>query len=184
MATLKLRHLILFLLSFALLVLSDIPGGAMLLLFVWLQIALLLWKKPFTLKNQIKFSILFLFLLPTFFLWGAVNSFVSIYTKESHLVFILMYSLLSFILCFWITLFSVFSFAYAQEQQTLLSLLSECIQQVKNHKTIVLYLSLIVYLVTILPIPLAEDYRIALGIVVAHGILTFDQIKSLRAAHD
>jgi hypothetical protein len=65
-------------------------------------------------------------------LWGAVNSFVSIYTKESHLVFILMYSLLSFILCFWITLFFLFSFAFAKEQQTLLSLLSEWIYRKRS----------------------------------------------------
>ncbi len=179
MATLKLRHLILFMISFVLLVLSDVPGGAMLLLFVWLQMALLLWKKLFTFKNQIKISILFLFLLPTFFLWGAVNSFISIYIKESHFIFIMMYSLLSFILCFWITLFAVFSLAFAKEEEPVLNLFSESVKQIKCHKYIILYISLIVYLTSILPIPLAEDYRIALGIIVGHSILQWDHLKSL-----
>lgn len=183
MATLKLRHLILFMISFILLVLSDVSGGAMLLLFVWLQIALLLWKKLFTLKNQIKTSVLFLFLLPTFFLWGAVNSFISIYIKESHFIFIIMYSLLSFILCFWITLFAVFSFAYAKEEEPVLNLFSESVKQIKSHKYVILYISLIVYLTSILPIPLAEDYRIVLGIIIGHSILKWDHLKSLIKSH-
>lgn len=183
MATLKLRHLILFIISFILLVLSDLPGGAMLVLFVWLQVALLLWKKPFTLKNQIKTSVLFLFLLPTFFLWGAVNSFISIYIRESHFIFIAMYSLLSFILCFWITLFSVFSFAYAKENEPALNLFSESVKQIKDHKYVILYISLMVYATTILPIPIAEDYRIALGIIIGHSILQWDHLKILIKSH-
>jgi hypothetical protein len=179
MATLKLRHLILFIISFLLVVLSDLPGGAMLLLFVWMQIALILWKKPFTLKNQIKTSVLFLFLLPTFFLWGAVNSFISIYIKESHFIFMMMYSLLSFILCFWITLFSVFSFAYAKEQEPVLNLFSESVKQIKTHKNVIFYISLLVYLISILPIPIAEDYRIALGIIIGHSALKWDHLKIL-----
>ena len=155
----------------------------MLLLFVWLQIALLLWKKPFTLKNQIKISFLFLFLLPTFFLWGAVNSFISIYAKESHFIFIGMYSLLSFILCFWITLFAVFSFAYAKENEPILNLFSESVKQIKNHKYLIFYISLIVYLTSILPIPLSEDYRIALGLIIGHSILQWDHLTKLIKSH-
>ncbi len=178
MATLKLKHLVLFIISFVLSIFSELPGGALLLLFVWMQIALLLWGKKFTAKNQIKFSIIFLFLLPTFFLWGAVNSFISIYTKESHLIFIVMYGLLSFILCFWITLFSVFSFAYAQDEEPILNLFTKSVRQVKNHKYVMLYVTLIVYLTSIAPAPLAEDYRIVLGVVFAHCFLKFDRLKT------
>jgi len=88
-----------------------------------------------------------------------------------------MYSLLSFILCFWITLFSVLSFAYAKENETVLNLFSESVKQIKNNKYVVLYISLVVYLISILPIPLAEDYRIALGIIIGHSILQWDHIK-------
>ncbi len=179
MATLKLKHLILFAICFLLLVFSEIPSGSLLALFAWMQISVLLWQKQFTTKNQIKFFVLFLSLIPTFFLWGAVNSFISIYTKESHLIFILMYGLLSFIVSFLITIFSVFSYAYSQEQDTVLEVYSNCIAKIKDHKLIFFYTSLIVFGVAILPIGLSEDYRIVLGVVAAHIFLKHEQIKKL-----
>jgi hypothetical protein len=144
-----------------------------------MQISLLLWKKQFSFKNQIKFSVLYLFLLPTYFLWGAVNSFISIYAKESHLVFIAMYGLLSFILCFWITLFSVFSFAYAKDDEPVLNHFGQTVGQIKKSKYVFLYVSMIVYLISIVSLPITEDYRIVLGIVVAHCFLKFENIKAL-----
>ena len=178
MATLKLKHLVLFIISFFSSIFSDLPGGALFLLFVWMQMALLLWGKKFTWKNQIKFAVIFLFLLPTIFLWGAVNSFISIYTKESHLVFIAMYGLLSFVLCFWITLFSVFSFAYSKEEEPILYLFIQIVSQIKSHRFVMLYVSLIVFLIAVAPLPLAEDYRIVLGIVLAHCFLKYEKLKT------
>jgi hypothetical protein len=179
MATLKLKHLILYIIAFVLCVFSEIPGGALLTLFAWMQLALLLWKKDFTFKNQIKFFILFLSLVPTYFLWGAVNSFISIYAKESHFIFILMYGLLSFAVCFWITLFSVFSYAYSKSNETLFELYSVCISKIKTHKVVFLYTTLIVFLISISSLPLTEDYRIVLGIISAHAFLKFSEIKKL-----
>ncbi len=177
--TLKLKHLILYIASFVLLILSEIPGGALLALFAWMQLALLLWQKEFTLKNQLKFGILFLTLIPTYFLWGAVNSFVAIYAKESHFIFIIMYGLLSFIVCFWLTLFSVFSYAYSKLDETLLELYSACIAEIKTQKVVFLYTTLIVFLISISPLPLTEDYRIVLGIIAAHLFLKFSELKKL-----
>ena len=181
MATLKLKHLILFTICLALFIYTELPGGALLSLLAWMQLSLLLWKQEFTAKNQIKFFILFLSLIPTYFLWGAVNSFISIYAKESHLVFILMYSLLSFVVCFWITLFSVFSYAYAKNDDTLLEVYSNCIAQIKNQKYVFLYVSMIVFLISISPIPVTEDYRIVLGIIAAHVFLQRQALQTVFA---
>lgn len=177
--TLKLKHLILYTITFILFILSEMPGGALLALFAWMQLALLLWQKEFTLKNQIKFFVLFLSLVPTYFLWGAVNSFISIYAQKSHFVFITMYGLLSFIVCFWLTIFSVFTYAYSKSDDTVFELYSNCIAQIKNQKVVFLYTALIVFLVSIAPIPITEDYRIILGIVTAHLFLKFSEIKKL-----
>lgn len=179
MATLKLKHLILFTICFLLLVFSEIPGGSLLALFAWMQISVLLWQKEFTSKNQIKFFVLFLSLVPTFFLWGAVNSFISIYAKESHLVFTFAYGFLSFVVSFLITVFSVFSYAYSQESDTVLEVYSNCIAKIKEQKIVFLYTSLIVFCVAILPIGLSEDYRIVLGVVAAHLFLKYDHVKKL-----
>ncbi len=179
MATLKLKHLILFVICFILLLFSEIPGAALLALFAWMQLSLLLWKKQFTFKNQIKFFILFLSLVPTYFLWGAVNSFITIYTKESHIIFICVYTLLSFAVCFWITLFSVFSYAFDKDADTLLEIYSNCIGQVKTQKYIIFYISLIVFLISFYPLPFAEDYRIVLGIIAAHVFLQRQVVLAL-----
>lgn len=182
MATLKLRHLVLFIISFLLLIFSEMPGGALLSLFAWMQLSLLLWKKEFTLKNQMKFFILFLSLLPTYFLWGAVNSFISIYAKESHFIFIGMYGLLSLVLCFWITLFSVFSYAYAKESQSIIEIYSICISKIKTEKYIFLYVCALVFLISMSPLPLTEDYRIVLGIIAAHIFLKYtDIVKTIKS---
>ncbi len=179
MATLKLKHLILYVICFGLLIFSEIPGGALLALFSWMQLAILLWQKEFTLKNQIKYTVLFLSLVPTYFLWGAVNSFISIYAKESHFVFIIMYSLLSFGVCFWLTLFSVFVYAYSKSDDTVFELYSNCIAEIKKQKIIFLYTTLIVFLISISTLPLTEDYRIVLGIIAAHVFLKFSDLKKL-----
>jgi hypothetical protein len=179
MATLKLKHLILFAICLMLFISTNFPGGALLSLFAWMQLCLLLWRQDFTARNQIKFSILFLSLVPTYFLWGAVNSFVFIYAQSSHLIFILMYGLLSFIVCFWITLFSVFSFAYAKNNDTLLEVYSKCLSHIKSEKYVFLYVSAIVFLISISSIPVAEDYKIVLGIITAHVFLRSQEIKAL-----
>ncbi len=179
MATLKFKHFILFLISFALLIYSEFPGGALLSLLAWMQLSLLLWKQKFTAKNQMKFFILFLSLIPTYFLWGAVNSFISIYAKESHFIFVLMYGLLSFVVCFWITLFSVFSYAYAKHDDTLLEVYSNCISEIKNQKFVFMYISLLVFLISIAPIPITADYRIVIGIISAHLFLQKTALVSM-----
>lgn len=179
MATLKLKHFVLFTVCFILLYYAQVPGGALLALAAWLQLCLLLWNKAFTVKNQIKFFLLFLALLPTLFIYGAVNSFVSVYAKESHAFFILMYALLSYCLSFLITLFLVFTYAFSTEEQTLLEIFSSTIAAIKKNKLIIFYVSSIVFLTGIVPRLLTEDYKITLGIILAHGFLRQNELKHL-----
>ncbi len=179
MATLKLKHFVLFIICFILLYYAQVPGGALLALIAWLQMCIPLWNKAFTIKNQIRFFLLFLTILPTLFIYGAVNSFVSVYGKESHVLFVFMYSMLSYCLSFLITLFLVFTYAFAKEDQTLLEMFSSTIASIKNNRFLIFYTSLIVFLTAIVPRILTEDYRIALGIILAHGFLRQSELKKL-----
>ena len=171
MATLKLKHLLLYALCFILFIFTQMPGGALISLFLWMQIALLLWQKNYNFKNQIYYFNLFLTLIPTVFVWGSVVSFIEIYSKESHVLFILAYSIVNFAFCYLFTVFGIFNYAFCLPEEPLLLSFKKCISEIKNNKLIITYVSILVFLTTLVHNLLSADYRIILGVVLAHLFL-------------
>lgn len=176
MATLKLRHLLLYIFCFAVLVLTQFPGGALLALFLWMQLALLLWKKNYNLKNQIHYAIHFIFLIPGLLIWGAVNSFFESYSHQNHLLFSIAYGFLSFSFCFIYTLLTVFNYAFTQPESSITQVYRTCFQKIKTHRFIIFYVSLIIFLMTIVRYFLPVDYKIVVGIITAHLFLQQDEL--------
>lgn len=177
MATLKLKHLLMFLVTFGLLYLAEIPAGSLIALGCWMQLSILLWHKEFTATSQKKFFYLFLSLVPACFFWGSVNSFMEIYLQEGHWVFLSMICTISFILCFWITLIGVFGYKFETNEDNLSTLYGKCIAEIKNQKKVILQISLIVFVISLIPKILSADYKIVLGLIVAHAVMRRSALK-------
>lgn len=179
MAILKLRHFVLYLALFVLFYITQFPTGALLSFVLWTQICILLWGKNYTTQSQIKYLVFSLSLVPSLIMLGAVTSFFQIYSTESHILFMIAYGLISFLLTFYIVLFSIFGFAYSTSEMTILEIYSTAIARIKLDKLLILYVTLIVFLISVLKNFLEIDYRISFGLIVAHLFLRQDQFFKL-----
>ena len=173
MTELKIKHYSLFAASFLLLWLADIPGGSILLILVWQQMALYLWQTEFNKKLQIDCLVHSLMLLPIFFFLGAVASFVNIYLREFNLTLIVFAGLLHLMVAFGILLFGISFFLDYKKEKNMTGILFENIQQIKVRKIYFLKLTLIFMISTILLqllsfIPIGIDYAIVAAYVFSH----------------
>ena len=106
----KIRHLLLFVIACAFLLVADLPGGSLLALFVWLQIALLLIRQEFNKSSQIWAVKTFLVSLPLLLFWGSTHTFLFIYFKESNWLYFLIAFVLDVFLAVLATFYYIFIF--------------------------------------------------------------------------
>lgn len=179
MATLKLRHLLLYFLTFLLLYFSQIPGAALLSIAAWMQVCILLWKLQYSARNQGRVFIYFLTLIPLFLFLGSSSSFILIYLKEGSLLFLIFSFVITFILCFFTALLTVFIFRDFDRAKTIGEIYTIAFQSIKNKKR-KLTASAFVLLITILaPIPIRQDFKIVLSIILLHLFLHRKQVQHL-----
>lgn len=183
MATLKLKHLALYFLTFLLLYFSQIPGGALLSIAAWFQMAILLWRLQYTVRNQFRIFIYFLTLIPLFLFLGSSSSFILIYLKEGSILFFMMAMLLTGILCFFTALFTVFSFKYFNAAKSIQDIYSQSISGIKNQKQILFISTLVLLILILLPIPMRQDFKISLSIILVHLYLHRKPIRLLISRH-
>ena len=171
MATLKLKHMILYVLCFILLYYSRFPAGALLALAAWLQLAVLLWKLPYNGKTQKHVFYVFLSLLPLTFFWGAVVAFTKVYLQNGDYGKMLFMLIVNIILSFWCLLFYVFSFHKMDEYQKLSQFYALTIQSIPQIKKELLISALLVSFFALIPVPILSDYYIVLAIILLHLVL-------------
>ncbi|MBC7419154.1 MAG: hypothetical protein H7328_00365 [Bdellovibrio sp.] len=116
----KLRHLLLFIVSCAVLILSELVAGSLIALALLFQLALLIKAIPLSKKSQFAALKIFLFCLPTFFFWGGIHSFVSIYSAEEHWLYFIMASVVTLGLCLIVSLQGIIIFDYLEESEFLI----------------------------------------------------------------
>jgi hypothetical protein len=174
MATIKIKHYVLFFLLFGIFRLTDFPGGALVAFILWMQLCILLWRKEYSFLNQ-KVNLAFaLSLVPALLVWGAINSFFFSYSAQSHWLFSLFYGLISFALCSYLVLFSIFGFAQsgslpkASTTSAVLSIYATGVAQLRKYQSLFLWLTTLVYLLSLVPWILPVDYKITLALVVGH----------------
>lgn len=181
MATLKLKHLVLYFMTFILLYYADIPGGALLSIAAWLQLCVLLWKKDYTSKNQLLVFMYFLTLIPLLIFLGSSGSFISIYMKNGSILFMLMASALTFALC-WLTVVScVLGVNYFNEKNTIMTIYQKAFLDVKKNLRLVLGASFFLLILIILPLWLRQDFKISLAVILIHLYLNRNQLQSLTS---
>lgn len=168
MRELKIKHYFLFAASFLLLWLADIPGGSIILILLWQQMALYLWQTEFNKKSQIDCLVHSLTLLPTFFFLGAVASFTSIYLKEFNWVLFACTGILNLIIGFIISVFGISFFLDYKSGANLMDIYMENIQQIKFRKFYFLKLTLFFMMATMLLQLFSIDYAIVAAYVLTH----------------
>lgn len=168
MRELKLKHYSLYAASFLLLWLADIPGGSILLIVLWQQMALYLWQTEFSKKSQIDCLVHSLTMLPIFFFLGAVASFVNIYLRELNLFLLVFAGLLHLIVAFTILVFGISFFLDYNKDGGLTAIFFENIQQIKVRKFYFFKLTLFFFIATLLLQLLSVDYAIVAAYVLCH----------------
>lgn len=168
MRELKIKHYSLFAASFLLLWLADTPGGSIILIVLWQQMALYLWNAEFSKKSQIDCLMHSLTLLPMFFFLGAVASFVNIYLKEFNWTLLLFAGILHLIVAFGVLLFGISFFLDYKKEKNIAGIFLENIQQIKVRKIYFFKLTLFFLIMTLLLQLLSVDYAIVAAYVLCH----------------
>lgn len=179
MATLKLKHLVLYFVTFLLLYFSEIPGGALLSLAAWMQVCILLWELDYNAKNQIRLFLFFLTLVPLLLFLGSSSSFVGIYLNEGSILFFFFIALMTLMISFMTVLFAIFSFKQNISNVGVSQIYRVTIQNMKAQKKQLAFASLALFLLIILPIPLRQDFKIVLAIILIHLYLKRTQVQKL-----
>ncbi len=179
MATLKLKHLLLYFFTFLLLYFSEVPGGALLGLAAWLQICVLLWGLEYNAKNQITMFLYFLTLIPFFFFLGTSSDFTRIYLKEGSLIFFFIVTIMTLIMCFITVLFTVLSFTQNISNFNVTQIYIATLKSISLQKKKLAGASFCLFLLIILPIPLRQDFKIVLSIILIHLYLKRKQVQGL-----
>lgn len=179
MATLKLKHLLLYFVTFLFLYFSGIPGGALLSVAAWLQVCVLLWRMDYNAKNQVTMLLYFLTLMPLFFFLGSSSDFAKIYLKEGSLIFFLFVIIMTLIICFLTTLFAIFSFKQNISNYNVAQIYTAAMKSIQTQKKELALTSFCLLVLILLPIPIRQDFKISLAIILIHLYLKRKQIQDL-----
>lgn len=177
MATLKLKHLLLYFVTYLFLYFSEIPGGALLSLAAWMQVCVLLWRLDYNVKNQVTMLLYFLTLMPLFFFLGSSSDFTKIYLKEGSIVFFLFVTLMTLIISFMTVLFSIFCFKKNISNFNVAQIYTATIKNIPHHKKELALTSFCLFLLILLPIPMRQDFKIILAIILIHLYLKRKQLQ-------
>ena len=174
----KLKHLLLYTVTFLLLYFSDLPGGALLSLAAWLQMCILLWKLDYNVKNQVTMLVYFLTLIPLFFFLGSTSDFAMIYLREGSIRFFFFISLMTFIICFLTVLFGIFCFKQNISNYKVTQIYTSTIKSIQHQKKELALTSFCLFILILLPISMKQDFKISLSIILIHLYLKRKQIQS------
>lgn len=159
------------------------PGGALLCIAAWMQVCILLWKMDYNVKNQVTMLLYFLTLMPLFFFLGSSSDFTKIYLKEGSLIFFLFVTIMTLIISFMTTLFSIFCFKQNISNFNVTQIYSATIKSIQTQKKELALTSFCLFLMIILPVPMRQDFKIALAIILIHLYLKRKQVQDLVFSH-
>lgn len=178
---LKSRHLILFVVACAVLILADFSGGALIGLAVSLQLSLLVHGIDLTKKAQWAALRLFAMSLPLILFWGAVHSLLLIYLKEQHYFLVLMAG--SVVLCLSAITNLQLIFCYYFLQSTDFKVLQSwqmTFNSLKKNQREFTQITLILFIFSFIPL-LASDWKIVFAITATHLYLNRTRLKTALA---
>lgn len=146
---------------------SDLPGGALILVLVWQQMAFYLWNSQFTKSTQKIGFVYTLTLIPILILLGATSSFFLIHLKEVNLVSLLFSSVLNFIIIYVFILFSLSFYFDIKEDSTVYSIYVSNLAYLKQRKFLYLKMTVVFMINLIIFKFLTIDYNLVASFVVS-----------------
>ncbi len=171
MATLKWRHLVLYFICFVLLYFSQISGAALIAIFAWFQVCLLLWKINFNLKTQLFTLGYSLFMLPIFVFTSAAFEFFRIYwfNRQGNVMISLLFFILLFLLTYFLIQLAIFNFSIYNEKNKLDVYIGITFTELfRNIKTKVFLSLTFIALVSSLYFLNGLDFKIVISLVSIH----------------
>jgi hypothetical protein len=174
---LKLRHIILFVIASALLMLSQLPGGALLAICALMQMNLLIHGFELTKKTQLAALKLFAISIPLFFFWGGIHAFATIYVQEQQYVLLTMTLVISFGLSFLLVLQNILPYLYFQSYNyEVISSVQAVFNDIKNKKSDFFRITFALYVFSFIPW-LKTDWKLVFAIMATHLYLHRNQLK-------
>lgn len=168
MRELSFKHYFLFIISFAMLWWSDLPGGALLIYLVWQQMGIYLWKMNLTKKSQINNFLHSLTLMPLLFFLGAISAFVHIYLTEMNGLLLSLALALQFIMTYIFLFFGLSFFFDYDDKLSLIEVYKKNLLNLKLRKLFFLQITVFFILVFLVLQFLSPDYAIVASYVFAH----------------
>ena len=174
---LKLRHLILFVISCTLLIYANTPWGALLALAAAMQLALLIHNIELSRKSQLAAFKLFLVSIPLFLFWGGIHAFMMIYFIEKQFFLFLMAFSVTLILCFLLCLQIIFSYNFLSSSNfELIPTLQNAFNNIKKRNNGFMKSVLLLFTLSFIPW-LDTDWKLVFAVMGTHLYLNPEQVK-------
>jgi hypothetical protein len=175
---LKSRQVILFVISCSVLYVSQLSGGALLALFVLLQLSLLIQGIPFTKNSQLAMFKIGFVALPICFLWSGAHSLLFLYAKDQNWLAAGMAASVS-ILTLLLVVFELYhSNSYLEKNQfQVLPTLSEAFNNLKKDKARLFKMTGLVFLFSLLP-KMPADWQLVFALTAALGVANRQKLKT------
>ncbi len=172
----KLKHLLLFIISCAVLILSDLTAGPLIALAILFQLLLLANMIPLSKSAQIAAFKIFLFSLPTFLFWGGVHSFIQIYFFEGHWGFLMMAMVIALALCLIVSLQCILIFKFlAQAEFHVGAALQETFNSIQKNKGLLFKTTGLVFIFSMIPW-LTTDWKLIFSVMATSLYLNWDRL--------
>lgn len=174
---LKLRHLLLFVVACLILMMSQLPGGALIAMCALMQMNLLVYNIELTKKSQLAALKLFLISIPLFFFWGGIHSFVTIYAKEQQYVYFAMALIVTAGLSFLLALQTIFPYWYLKANDfEAIATLQNVFNEIKNKKGDFVKITLILFILSFIPW-FRTEWKLIFATMATHLFLHRGQLK-------
>lgn len=175
---LKSRHLILFIVACLVLLFAQTPGGALLAIGVFLQMALLLHGIEISRRSQLGAFKIFLSAVPLLMFVGGIHAFVRIYLREGHYLFLAMAAAVLIVLLLLLSFQIVFSYYFMEQNNfELIATLQDAFNSLKYRRHEFFKIGLLLALFSCVPW-LASDWKLVFAVTATHLYLNRSRLKT------
>lgn len=175
---LKSRHLILFIIACLVLLFAQTPGGALLAVGVFLQLALLLHGFEISRRSQLGAFKIFLSCVPLLMFVGGIHAFVRIYLREGHYLFLTMATAVLLLLLLLLSFQIVFSYYFLEKNNfELFATLQDAFNSLKDRRREFFKTVLLLIFFSCIPW-LASDWKLVFAVTATHLFLNRARLKT------
>ena len=175
---LKSRHLLLFAIACLVLHVAQTPGGALLAIGVFLQLALLLHGLEISPRSQWGAFKIFLGCVPLLMFVGGIHSFVRIYLREGQYLFLAMASVVLLVLMLLLSFQIIFSFYFLEKNNfEFIATLQNAFNSLKDRRREFFKIGLLLFIFSNVPW-VESDWKLVFAVTATHLLLNRTRLKT------